>query len=603
MRVRLWGTRGSIATPGPSTVRYGGNTVCVELRSDSGSIVVLDCGTGARLLGKALADERRASGDRTRRSLLIGHTHWDHIQGLPFFAPLFDDGSTWDIYGPRGLGESLAQTLAGQMQYKYFPVTLEQLTAQVAFHDLVEGSFEIGDLCVSTQYLNHPALTLGYRIEGDGVTVVYACDHEPFDPALAAGGDVASSRGDSRHAQFLAGADLVIHDAQYRPDEYPARRGWGHSTAEYAVAVAAAAEVGTLVLSHHDPDHGDDAVDAILAAARAAAHATGFTGTVLAAAEGDTIDVHRSAPAARTGAGNGRPASSSAVYVPATADLSACIVLAATDPAVRNAVRVAVAEEQLPLVEDETDLGENQNAVVVLDRDDPSSVRATLGNRIADRVVVALTRGRPEWDNDADVVDWLVWPSSVGHIRTKLRAALLRRACRWQSAPLPVDEPERLRALRRLNLLDTAPEERFDRFTRDACAAFNVPFATVTLVDEHRQWFKSRRGIDATETPRDQSVCAHAILADDVLVVPDLAADDRFAENPAIAGTGLRFYAGAPLVLRDGSRVGTLCIGGVEPRVLTADELAELRRLADGVRGEMERAEMRGDEMDGRAAG
>ena len=360
------------------TIRYGGNTACVEVRSDSGAVIVLDCGTGARRLGQELAQELRARTGARGGSLLIGHTHWDHIQGLPFFAPLFDDGAKWDLYGPRGLGESLAQTLAGQMQYKYFPVTLEQLSAQVAFHDLVEGSFEIDDLRISTQYLNHPALTLGYRIEGDGVTVVYACDHEPFDPALASGGDVAASPGDARHVQFLAGADLVIHDAQYLPAEYPGRRGWGHSTAEYAVSVAAAAEVGTLVLTHHDPDHADEIVDAKLETARAVAAAIGFRGEVIAAAEGDTVEVRRSAHAAS----DGRDVSRSAEYVPATADLSACIVLAAADPAVRNAVAVAAAEEQLPLVDAADDVpGAQPNAVVVLDRDDPTSVRAAMRNR------------------------------------------------------------------------------------------------------------------------------------------------------------------------------------------------------------------------------
>lgn len=569
-------------------MRYGGNTACVEVRSNSGSVVVLDCGTGARRLGQALLSEIRSSGGPTRGSLLIGHTHWDHIQGLPFFGPLFDEGSQWAIYGPRGLGESLAQTLAGQMQYKYFPVTLGQLTAQVTFHDLVEGSFEIDDLRVTAQYLNHPALTLGYRIEADGVSVVYACDHEPFDPALAAGGDVGVSRGDARHAQFLSGADLVIHDAQYLTDEYRDRRGWGHSTAEYAVAVAAAAQVRTLVLTHHDPDHTDEMVERKLATARAAALTAGFDGELILAAEGDSVEVR---PSDRVPV-NGRAGSPDAEYVPQLADLAAYVVLAAADPAVRAAVSVAVAEEQLPLVDaDEVVPAAQPNAVVVLDRDDPTSVRAGLHNRVADRMVLALTRGRPDWDGDTAIVDWLVWPSSIGHIRTKLRAALLRRACRWQSAPMPDDEPQRLEALRRLNVLDTPPEERFDRYTRDACATFDVPFATVTLVDEDRQWFKSRRGTDIAETPRDQSVCAHAILEEDVLQVPDLAADDRFADNPAVCGTGLRFYAGAPLVLSDGSRIGTLCIGDVQPRELTAEQLDELRRLAEGVRSELEGAD------------
>src|SRR3954471_12765247 len=159
MRVRFWGTRGSIATPGPGTVRYGGNTVCVEVRSDSGSLVVLDCGTGARLLGQQLVATAHEQGTVANGCLLIGHTHWDHIQGLPFFAPLFEPHAEWHIYGPRGLNDSLAQTLSGQMQYQYFPVTVEQLSATVSFHDLLEGTFEVGDLRITAQYLNHPALT------------------------------------------------------------------------------------------------------------------------------------------------------------------------------------------------------------------------------------------------------------------------------------------------------------------------------------------------------------------------------------------------------------------------------------------------------------
>src|SRR5262245_53862199 len=151
MRIRFWGTRGSIATPGPSTVRYGGNTSCVELRSDRGTLVVLDCGTGARPLGRALVEE--AAGRSVSGSLVLGHTHWDHIQGLPFFEPLFGSGH-WNVYGPRGLSEPLSHTLAGQMSYQYFPVALDQVGAGVEYHELVEGTFEIDDIVIRTQYLN-----------------------------------------------------------------------------------------------------------------------------------------------------------------------------------------------------------------------------------------------------------------------------------------------------------------------------------------------------------------------------------------------------------------------------------------------------------------
>src|ERR671936_5848 len=198
MRIRFWGTRGSLAKPGPTTLRYGGNTSCVEVRTADGTLVVLDCGTGAHGLGQALL----AAGERPLRGhLLITHTHWDHIQGIPFFAPLFVPGNEWDIYGPKGLGQSLRENLAGQMQYTYFPVPLAQCRAKIRYHDLVEGTFDIQDIKVSTHYLNHPALTLGYRLEVDGVAVVYACDHEPYSRMVATGDEEITGQ-DLQHAEF-----------------------------------------------------------------------------------------------------------------------------------------------------------------------------------------------------------------------------------------------------------------------------------------------------------------------------------------------------------------------------------------------------------------
>src|SRR5262249_26926336 len=249
MRVRFWGTRGSIAKPGPQTTRYGGNTSCVELRSAAGTLIIIDCGTGAHELGKMLVETEPKP---LRGHMLISHTHWDHIQGWPFFAPLFIPGNEWDIYAPRSLGQSVREMLAGQMQYTYFPVLLEQLGATIRYHELVEGVFTIGDINIRTQYLNHPALTLGYRFEADGAAVVYACDHEPYSRRLALGiGD--PNPQDQRHADFLAGANLVIHDAQYTATEYAWKVGWGHSTAEYAIEIARMAGVRALALTHHDP--------------------------------------------------------------------------------------------------------------------------------------------------------------------------------------------------------------------------------------------------------------------------------------------------------------------------------------------------------------
>ena len=200
--------------------------------------------------------------------------------------------------------------------------------------------------------------------------------------------------------------------------------------------------------------------------------------------------------------------------------------------------------------------------------------------------MIGLTRTRPPVD--ASVTDWLVWPASLGHVRTKLRAAVLRKACRWQSAPHPADEEQRVASLHALGVLDTAAEERFDQYTRKACESLQMPMAMVSLVDSERQWFKSRQGTATTETPRDESVCAHVILGPDLLEIADLSADERFADSPAT--DTVRFYAGVPLVLSDGSRVGSFCVADDKPRVLDDDQRAELRALAALVQAELEKS-------------
>jgi ribonuclease BN (tRNA processing enzyme) len=227
---------------------------------------------------------------RLRGHILISHTHWDHIQGIPFFVPLFVPGNEWDIYGPTGLGQSLRETLAGQMQYTYFPVTLDQCGAKIRYHDLVEGTFGIDDIKVSTHYLNHPALTLGYRLEADGVTLVYACDHEPHTRVLATGdGDITGQ--DLQHADFVNRADLLIHDAQYTAEEYPAKVGWGHSSVEYVVNVGRFAQVKKVALTHHDPLRDDDAIDRLVANIRAKLREDASSLDVFAAVEGQVVEV------------------------------------------------------------------------------------------------------------------------------------------------------------------------------------------------------------------------------------------------------------------------------------------------------------------------
>jgi len=279
MHVRFWGTRGSIATPGPDTLRFGGNTSCVEVTTSAGACFILDCGTGARALGAALM----ARGPKPlTATILLSHTHWDHIQGFPFFAPLFVPENRITVCGPEGSGRSLREVLSGQMEYTYFPVDIAQLPATITFRELGEGTHEIGGARVVAEYLNHPAMTLGYRIEADGAAVVYSCDHEPFSEALwheSPSPDRAESivhEGDRRHARFMAGAGLVIHDAQYTPEEYVSKKNWGHSTYEYAVGLAAAAGVRQLALTHHDPTHDDAFIEAIEKRARGYAEQLGY---------------------------------------------------------------------------------------------------------------------------------------------------------------------------------------------------------------------------------------------------------------------------------------------------------------------------------------
>ena len=260
MLARFWGTRGSIASPGPRTNHFGGNTSCVELTTPTGGVLVLDCGTGARSLGNRLL--AGASGP-IAATILLSHTHWDHIQGFPFFAPLFVPGNQLLVCGPPGAKTSLPEVLSGQMEYTYFPVELAQLGAKISYQDLAEGVHELQGVRVSAQLLNHPAIALGYRLEADGTSLLYLCDHEPFWESLwhssAEAGKLESilHAGDRRHALFMQGADVVVHDAQYTPEEYPSKKNWGHSTYSYVTQIAAAAGVKRLILTHHDPTHDD----------------------------------------------------------------------------------------------------------------------------------------------------------------------------------------------------------------------------------------------------------------------------------------------------------------------------------------------------------
>jgi CheY-like chemotaxis protein/phosphoribosyl 1,2-cyclic phosphodiesterase len=261
----------------------------VEVLTAAGQQFIFDCGTGARLLGLHMMS---SAPKPIRSTILISHTHWDHIQGFPFFAPAFVPGGHIVVCGPRGAYNSLPGTLSGQMEYTYFPVKLDDLGARLEYRDLAEGENELGGVRVITQLLNHPAVTLGYRIEADGVSVMYVCDHEPYWEPLwrsdAAPGELDSilHPGDRRHAEFLLNADVVIHDAQYTPEEYPSKKNWGHSTYRYVTQIAAAAKVKRLFLTHHDPNHDDVFLSRVEDQARAVARAAGSPIRISCAEEG-----------------------------------------------------------------------------------------------------------------------------------------------------------------------------------------------------------------------------------------------------------------------------------------------------------------------------
>ena len=254
--VRFWGTRGSCAAAGPKTARYGGNTSCVEARM-GGTLVILDCGTGIRELGLSL--EREFQGRPIEGHIFVGHTHWDHIQGFPFFVPLYDARNSFKIYSLPGAHGSLERVFSGSMASDYFPVPLSSLSCRLEFVE-VQCPLELpGGVHVSWHALNHPGGAAGFRFEAHGKVLTYLSDHENF--AKTMGDTDAARRQDAGIAGFVKDSDLLISEAQYTEEEYPKHRGWGHSTYDDAVRCALAAGAKQLAVFHHDPERTDDMMD------------------------------------------------------------------------------------------------------------------------------------------------------------------------------------------------------------------------------------------------------------------------------------------------------------------------------------------------------
>ncbi len=294
LRLRFWGTRGSIPAPGPHTVRYGGNTPCVEVRTGADWLVILDAGTGIRELGRSLVAEGNGSG--IAGDIYLTHAHWDHIQGIPFFAPIFQQGNHFTIWGSSTLKTSIDQVIRDQMSPVVFPVTFEELSARIDFGEIAEERHAGNGYEVTAFAVQHPGGALGYRFaETDatgqpmksGRSFVYISDNE-----VAACEGYGSAPGwRDRLVDFVRGATILIHDATYTSEEYERHRGWGHSTYEDAVKLALDADVEEVVLFHHRPERSDEELDRAVAACQAVVAARGSRLRVTPAAEGMTVTV------------------------------------------------------------------------------------------------------------------------------------------------------------------------------------------------------------------------------------------------------------------------------------------------------------------------
>lgn len=281
MIVRFWGVRGSLPTPSIANLKYGGNTPCVEVRTNTGQLIILDAGTGVRALGQRLMQETPPGGHRIM--LFLSHYHWDHIQGIPFFEPMYVPGNIIYLHGFKTSEASIDKALGEQMANPFFPVNASVMRATRHFYTIGEESLQIGDAVIRTRFLNHPQGCMGYRIEADGCAIVYATDNEHGNPVH-----------DRNVRELASGADLFIYDTQYTSEEYQSKRGWGHSTWEVGTSIASETGAKRLVLFHHDPDHSDFMLDDLLLAAKRR-----FPSTV-AAFEGMELDLSGGPTESRT---------------------------------------------------------------------------------------------------------------------------------------------------------------------------------------------------------------------------------------------------------------------------------------------------------------
>ena len=514
------------------------------------------------------------------------------------------------------------------MSHEFFPISLEVLGANINYMDLKEGELDLGDIHVTTQYINHNVLTLGYRLEAeDGTSMAYITDHEPYNHKLATEGYMAPVEGsplspDDRHAEFFRGVDLLVHDTQYTIRDY--LEHYGHSTVEYVVDMAMAVGVKKLALFHHDPNRTDDQQDEILVMAKERVRAAGGTLQVIAAADNTSHELEGDPElATRTIKSLTKPK--------VLKDKPSLSALATNEFVAADQEIVITYKEKKKFTELASDglcisyiekghpflrtVNEKKPSCVLVSYESPEDEyvfkncqrlresSGEWGEEVPYIVIVKdqelLEKVKERHGEASRVTDFICEPFSEAYIRTRVRMVLARNPCKWVPPIKPSNEGGRMAALRSLQILDSTPEERFDRITRMCATVFDVPLVFISLVDENRQWFKSAQwlcsGSAPSETSREVSFCGHAILGLDIFLIPDATQDERFADNPLVVdGPKIRFYAGCPLSIANvndpnGSEynIGTLCIIDQRPRDLDEVQKTSLREFGAMVKTEL----------------
>ena len=292
--VKFWGVRGSIPTPGPTTIRYGGNTPCVELRYSDDQFFILDAGSGIRELGNWLLQQ----GKPVKSHIFISHMHWDHIQGIPFFTPAYIPGNEFTFYGAHEADKKLEDILSDQMNIINFPIELASMAAKFKFKSLFEDIYTINNIKLETFYLNHPGFALGYKFKINEKNIVYISDNEPYPIQPGSPDSIENPEqvlyvedNNQRLINYLDGAEIFIHDAQYTPNEYKTKYQWGHSPYDYTVNIALQAQIKNLILFHHDPTHDDDFIDQMVESAKRISWQHGSNMTIIAAREGLQLEI------------------------------------------------------------------------------------------------------------------------------------------------------------------------------------------------------------------------------------------------------------------------------------------------------------------------